>query len=116
MPRCSCRQSQATTPTTPPARASRSRTTWRSWKAAFGVRLTSLLHHRPGGGVVEPGPLRWGTLRLESVGGRGARDVPEDQGGGLRGRGEAQDNAGDVRSLFRLLRRLLRPGPEGAYQ
>ena len=84
--------------------------------AALQVRAAGLLHHRAGGGLIEPGPLRRGALRLEGPGRRGARDVPQYARGRLRGRGEAEDHARHLRSVIRLLRCVLCPGPEGPHE
>src|SRR5215207_4443992 len=84
--------------------------------AARLLRAGGLLHHRPGRGLLQPGALRRRALRTPRSGGRRARDVPQDARGWLRGGSEAQDHARHLRPLLRLLRCLLRPGPEGAHE
>ena len=72
------------------------------------ARDLRLLRHRPGRGLVEPGPLRRGPLRAASEQRDAARPVRAHARGGLRRRGEAQDHAGHLRAVRRLLRGLLR--------
>ena len=82
--------------------------------AERGVRPVGVLHHRPGRGVVEPGPLRRRALRPAGAGPGGGGHERPDAGSRLRRRGEAAHHARDLRPVGRLLRRLLRPGPAGA--
>ncbi len=79
------------------------------------LRPVRLLPDRPGGGLLQPGPLRRRPLR--AAGGRRRRRGHEHRHPhrGVRRRGEAPDHARHLRALGRLLRRLLRPGPAGAH-
>jgi aspartyl-tRNA(Asn)/glutamyl-tRNA(Gln) amidotransferase subunit A len=78
------------------------------------LRHALLLPHRARGGLVEPRTVRRRAVRPP----RGRSELPGDgrpnPRRGLRRRAEAPDHARDVRPLGGLLRRLLRPGPEGA--
>ena len=80
------------------------------------VRLRDglLLPDRPGGGVVEPRPLRRRALRPARRGSDLPRDGRADARRGIRRRAEAPHHARHLRALGRLLRRLLRPGAAGA--
>ena len=51
--------------------------------AAHPLRSRHLLHHRAGGGVLQPGPLRRRTLRPARGGRHARRDVPEHRGEGF---------------------------------
>ncbi len=71
-------------------------------------------------GVLEPRPLRRDALR--PAGSSRGRREPERRGGDardprrrLRRRGQAPDHPRHLRPVQRLLRRLLRPGAEGAH-
>src|SRR5256712_13784517 len=83
--------------------------------AAYSVRRADVLHHRPGGGVLEPGALRrralWSAVRWR---GRRAGAVPHCPGRGVRPRGAAADPRRHVRAVVWLLRRLLPPGAADA--
>ncbi len=84
--------------------------------AAHRVRARRVLRDRARGGLVEPRALRRREVR--PAGARRARPdrhVQQDPRGRLRQRGQAPADAGDLRALRRLLRRLLRPGPEGPH-
>ena len=84
--------------------------------APHALRPGSLLHHRPFGVLGEPGPLRRREVRLLRP--RGGLDVGGaggDARAGLRARGEATHPAGHLRSLRRLLRRVLPEGAQGAH-
>ena len=78
-------------------------------------RAVGLLPHRPGRGLVQPGPLRRGPLR--AAGGRRGHRGHEHRHplGGLRRRGQAPDHARDLRALGRVHGRLLQPGAAGAH-
>ena len=86
---------------------------------ALRARAGDLLPDPAGRGVQQPGPLRRDALRPAGAarGHRGAvgrgRHARHPRGG-LRRRGEAPDHPRHLRAVERLLRRLLRPGPEGA--
>ncbi len=79
--------------------------------ARVRLRAVRLLPHRAGRGVVQPRPLRRGPLRTPGRRpGRGG-DEHSDPNGGLRRRGQASGDARHLRTVRRLLRRVLRPGP-----
>ena len=84
------------------------------------ARARDLLPDPPGRGVQQPGPLRRDALRAAEVP-RGRRRTERrggdagDPRGRLRRRGEAPHHPGHLRAVERLLRRLLRPGAEGAH-
>ena len=85
---------------------------------ALRARAGDVLPDPAGRGVVQPGPLRRDALRAAGD----ARRRPERGGrharhprGRLRRRGEAPHHPRHLRAVERLLRRLLRPGPEGAH-
>ena len=78
------------------------------------VRPRVLLPDRPGRGILEPGPLRRRPLRPPRRRRYLLRDGRAHARRGLRRRAEAPDHARHLRALRRLLRRLLRSGPEGA--
>src|SRR2546421_5600378 len=84
--------------------------------AALGrLRPAVLLPDRAFRGFLEPGPVRRCPLRVSGGGRR--RHPPALRTytrRGLRRRAEAPDHARYLRALGRLLRGLLRPGPEGA--
>ncbi len=83
--------------------------------AAHRVRAGGLLHHRAGRGQRQPGALRRRALRLPRRRRRRPhRDVRAHARRGLRRGGEAAHHDRHLRALVRLLRRLLRPGAEGA--
>ena len=78
--------------------------------------LVGVLHHRAGGGVVEPRALRRHPLRPpRREPHRRARSLHALARRGVRCRGQAPDHARHLRAVRRLLRRLLRPGAEGAH-
>ena len=80
------------------------------------VRRAVLLPDRSRRGVVESRALRRCALRLPlAERRRPARDVRAHARRGLRRRAEAPDHDRHVRALGRLLRRVLRPGAEGAH-
>ena len=84
--------------------------------AALGrVRPALLLPDRPVGGVLQPRPLRRRPLRPARRERRRPRDVRAHARRRVRRRAEAPDHARHVRALGRLLRRVLRPGAEGAH-
>ena len=85
---------------------------------ALRARAGDVLPDPAGRGVVQPGPLRRDALRAAGHprrrperGGRHARHAR----GRLRRRGEAPDHPRHLRPVERLLRRVLRPGAEGAH-
>ena len=78
------------------------------------VRHALLLPDRAGRGLVEPGPLRRRPLRPSLGRERRPRSpLRAHAPRRFRRRAEAPDHARHLRALGRLLRRLLRPGPEG---
>ena len=81
---------------------------------SFDYGHAVLLPDRPGRGVVEPRALRRRALRAAERGRDVPRDGRADARRGVRRRAEAPHHARDVRALGRLLRRVLRPGAEGA--
>ena len=88
----------------------------RDQPAAHRVRPAGLLHHRAGRGLGEPGPLRRRALRLPlRRARRPARPVRAHARRGLRRRGQAAHHDRHLRAVRRLLRRLLRPRPEGPH-
>ena len=76
--------------------------------------MAVLLPDRPGGGVVEPRPLRRRALRPARRGADLPRDGRADARRGLRRRAQAPHHARHLRALGGLLRRVLRPGAAGA--
>ena len=78
------------------------------------VRPALLLPDRPVRGVLQPRPLRRRPLRPARHRRRRPRDVHAHARRRVRRRAEAPDHARHVRALGGLLRRLLRPGAEGA--
>ena len=83
--------------------------------AALGrVRAAVLLPDRALGGLLQPRPLRRRPLRAAGRERRRPRDVRAHARRRLRRRAEAPDHARHLRALGRLLRRVLRPGAEGA--
>ena len=79
------------------------------------LRPARLLRAGPGRGLLQPVALRRGPLRDP---GRRRRRRGHDAGHPgrrLRPRGQAPDHARHLRPVGRLLRRLLRPGPEGPH-
>ena len=83
--------------------------------ARVRLRAVGLLPHRPGRGVVQPGPLRRRALRpARRRRGRGGHEHGHPHGR-VRRRGEAPHHARHLRAVGRLLRRLLRAGPAGAH-
>ena len=79
-------------------------------------RPLGLLPHQPGRVLIQPRPLRRRSLRAAGRGRHGGGDDGPHPGRGLRARGHPENLARHVRPLGRLLRRLLRPGAEGAEQ
>ena len=84
------------------------------------ARAGRLLPDPAGGGVVQPREVRRDALRPAGLPRR--RRGAQRRGGHaghparrLRRRGEAAHHARHLRAVQRLLRRLLRPGPEGAH-
>ena len=76
--------------------------------ASLAVRHGRVLHHRPVGGVGEPGPLRRGEVWV--LGARRGQHVGrpgEDAAAGIRAGGQAAHHARDLRAVCWLLRRLL---------
>ena len=82
------------------------------------LRPRLLLPDRPGRGELEPLPLRRRPLRLprRDERRRPHRPLRAHPLGGLRRRAEAPHPARHLRALGRLLRGLLRQGPEGAHR
>ena len=83
--------------------------------ALVSLRHAVLLPRRARGGVVEPRALRRRALRAARRGRHLRRDGRPYARRRLRRRAEAPDHARHVRALGRLLRRVLRPGAEGAH-
>ena len=79
------------------------------------LRPVGLLPDRPGRGVEQPGPLRRRALRPAGRRRHHRRDERRHPHRRLRRRGEAPHHARHLRPVGRLLRRLLRQGPEGAH-
>ena len=83
--------------------------------ALLSLRDAVLLPRRAGRGVVEPRALRRRALRAARRGRDVRRDGRSDTRPRLRPRAEASDHARHVRACSGLLRRVLRPGAEGAH-
>ena len=119
---CSPSSSRGPPPTWPPGPARRPRpgrgrgAGWRRCRFPWWPRALRLLPHRPGRGLVQPGPLRRGPLR--AAGRRRGHRGHEHRHplGGIRRRGQAPDHARDLRALGRVHGRLLQPGAAGANQ
>ena len=86
------------------------------------ARPGDVLPDPAGRGVVQPRPLRRDAVRPAGHARRPPHRSAERRGrharhprGGLRRRGEATDHPRHLCPVQRLLRRLLRPGPEGAH-
>ena len=85
---------------------------------ALRLRAGRLLPDRAERVLVQPGPLRRGALR--AAGRRRRRALARgghvaDPRGRLRRRGQAADHDRHLRAVLGLLRRVLRPGAEGAH-
>ena len=79
--------------------------------AEHAARTGGVLHHRAIGGVGEPGTVRRREVRLLRAGcGRRVGRAGEDAAIWLWARGEAAHNAGDLRIVGGVLRRVLRAG------
>ena len=99
------------------AHRSRRRRDRRSTAAARRLRALRLLRDRARRGQRQPGALRRRALRPARRRADGPdRHVRAHARRRLRSRGQAPHHARHVRALVRLLRRLLRPGPEGPHE
>ncbi len=83
--------------------------------ALLRLRHALLLPDRPRRGLVEPGALRRRALRPARRGRHLSRDGRAHPRRGLRRRAQAAHHARHVRAVGGVLRRLLRPGAEGAH-
>ena len=85
--------------------------------APAGLRGARLLHPGLRRGLLQPGPVRRGEIRLAGGGLRQSGGaVPQNPHRGLRPGGEEADSAGHLRPLRGLLRLLLQKGPPGQGQ
>ena len=83
--------------------------------ARVRVRPVGVLPDRAGGSLLQPGPLRRGAVRAAHRGrGRGRHECGHPYRG-FRPGGQAADHARHLRTVRRVLRRLLRPGAAGAH-
>src|SRR3989475_3781103 len=83
--------------------------------ASDAARARDLLRDRARRGVLESRALRRRQVRPARARPRPDRHGEQDARGGLPRRGQAPDHARHLRALRRLLRRVLRPGAEGAH-
>ncbi len=85
--------------------------------APAGLRGARLLHPGLRRGLLQPGPVRRGEIRLAGGGLRQSGGaVPQNPHRGLRPGGEEADSSGHLRPLRGLLRLLLQKGPPGQGQ
>ena len=83
--------------------------------AGRDLRAVRLLPDRPRGSVEQPGPLRRRPVRPPRRCSDHGRDVRRHPHRRLRRRGGASHHARHLRPVGRLLRRVLRQGPEGPH-